>query len=356
MKKRLIVVACILASVAFLVPPRELRAWESGAWSGVRRIPGDLQTGGIKWTSKPDTTCAPENKGTVYLGAAGDGADTLRLCGKNSSGAHVWTELENKPSLPPTGSITYEHIDEANLVIQRSADCSLLSALAVGELCVKSTDESLWTATAVGSPGTWAKAGCVNNYLKIRANGDAGDSTNTEVNFIAGTNTTVTRGGTATAPTIAINASGGATGQEVLTKFVKVGQVTVTGTTLTTCTGFSYTLPAGTLAANEGLLVVVNFTTTAGNTGNSNVRARFGTSNFVNFSVVANDRRTWPVYIMNNGATNAQVYFGDSYANPAGGTMAIDTSANVVIDMQISNFDADDSASCWGMIVQHIQQ
>jgi len=67
------------------------------------------------------------------------------------------------------------------------------------KVCFNSTNNTLYY---VDSTGTIHASGCSLTYLKVRVNSDAGDNTNTEVNFLDGAEMTFARGGTPGAITI----------------------------------------------------------------------------------------------------------------------------------------------------------
>ena len=254
---------------------------------------------------KSTTTLAPADLPGVFDSTAL--TDTYRPCYDAGSAKFIGCQS----TAVGAEEITYTQIDENKLGVKISTDCTLLQSYVIGQVCIDSDDNSIWRSTNVANPGTWAEVGCLTDYTNLIVDGDTTpgglDTSNpTSTDYVYGTGLTATVTGTDTAPIVTINADTGVVGSYVLSR--QWTDVNVTGTTNET-NGIVYTLPAGTLGANDGVRITTQFQDiTYSGTGNVTLRVYFGTQLVGDTTLNAAQNRLFQVTVFNTGSVSAQEY------------------------------------------------
>jgi len=297
-------------------------------------------------------TLAPADLSGVFDSTAL--TDTYRPCYDAGSAKFIGCQS----TAVGTDEITFTQIDENKLGVKISTDCTLLQSYVIGQVCIDSDDNSIWRSTNVANPGTWVEVGCLTDYTNLIVDGDTTpgglDTSNpTSTDYVYGTGLTATVTGTDTAPIVTIDADAGVVGSYVLSR--QWTDVNVTGSTNET-NGIVYTLPAGTLGANDGVRITAQFENiTYSGTGNVTLKVYFGTTVVAQTTVAAAQNRLLRTIVFNTGSVSAQEYTELDTGSNSTGTAAQNTAADVTIKATIQLNDAASSFDSSMLLVEHLR-
>ena len=297
-------------------------------------------------------TLAPADLSGVFDSTAL--TDTYRPCYDAGSAKFIGCQS----TAVGTDEITFTQIDENKLGVKISTDCTLLQSYVIGQVCIDSDDNSIWRSTNVANPGTWVEVGCLTDYTNLIVDGDTTpgglDTSNpTSTDYVFGTGLTAAVTGTDAAPIVTVNSDTGVVGIYFLSR--QWTDVNVTGSTNET-NGIVYTLPAGTLGANDGVRITAQFENiTYSGTGNVTLKVYFGTTVVAQTTVAAAQNRLLRTIVFNTGSVSAQEYTELDTGSNSTGTAAQNTAADVTIKATIQLNDAASSFDSSMLLIEHLR-
>ena len=258
----------------------------------------------------------------------------------------------------PDGSITRVKLDTTTASVKRL--CSDPAA-------VIDYSDANWTEVCIDPDdgtehayygGATHQIGCVTNYTDLIVDGDTTpgglDTSNpTSTDYVFGTGLTAAVTGTDAAPIVTVNSDTGVVGSYVLSR--QWTDVNVTGSTNET-NGIVYTLPAGTLGANDGVRITAQFENiTYSGTGNVTLKVYFGTTVVGQTTLAAAQNRLLRTIVFNTGSVSAQEYTELDTGSNSTGTAAQNTAADVTIKATIQLNDAASSFDSSMLLIEHLR-
>jgi hypothetical protein len=190
------------------------------------------------------------------------------------------------------------------------------------EGCYNPNDDKIY----VRDGGSAVVAGCVTDYTDLKVNGSLVHADPTLIDIVG-------------ASVSGSNPTGSETQVNIKSNYILYTDWTnnqVTGTTATTTTK-TYTLSGGTLSSSDGLRIRAGFNGTTQGATNTWFYIYFGGTKICEQPRTNANNLVLSCEVFNTGATNTQEFFEiQGYSFASLGTAAVDTTANVAIEVKIN--------------------